>query len=497
MSKKFVVALDQGTTSCRAILFDRGYHLLGICSKEFRQIYPCAGYVEHDAVEIYYTQLSVLNDLLQKYNVNTNEIAAVGITNQRETTVVWDRHTGLPIYNAIVWQCRRTSKICEELKSSSYNEYIHENTGLLIDAYFSATKIKWILDTIEGAKSKAKNGDLLFGTIDTWLLYKFTEGKVFATDHTNASRTMLYNIKTLRWDTTLLNALDIPSCMLAEVKNSSDYYGDIILNGIEVPITACCGDQQSSLFGQSCFSKGNAKNTYGTGCFLLANIGSQPFLSKNGMLTTLAASVNDEITYAIEGSVFVGGAVIQWLRDELGLLNSSSESETMAEKVEQNGGVYIVPAFSGLGAPHWDMYARGTISGLTRGTNKYHIIRAALESIAYQTNDVLHAIAEELNLPIDKLKVDGGACANDFLMQFQADISQLPIIRPEVIETTALGAACLAGLQVGFYSSKEDIAANSSVQKIFYPKINTHNAAKLLSGWHKAVETTRYKSKIE
>jgi glycerol kinase len=497
MNKKYVVALDQGTTSCRAILFDKNYHLLGICVREFTQIYPQAGYVEHDAMEIYHTQLDVLNNLLQKHNIDANEISAIGITNQRETTVVWDRHTSLPIYNAIVWQCRRTADLCEELKNSSHNTYIHENTGLLVDAYFSATKIKWILDNVKGAKSKAKNGDLLFGTIDTWLLYKFTQGKIFATDHTNASRTMLYNIKTLQWDNTLLSVFDIPSCMMAEVKNSSDYFGAILINGIEVPITACCGDQQSSLFGQSCFSQGKAKNTYGTGCFLLANMGNKPHLSTNGMITTLAASIDNEITYAIEGSVFVGGAVIQWLRDELGILNTSSESEEMAAKEENNGGVYIVPAFSGLGAPYWDMYARGTISGLSRGSNKHHIIRAALESIAYQTNDVLQTISKEFNLSIDDLKVDGGACANDFLMQFQADISQIPIIRPQIIETTALGAACLAGLKIGFYSSKEDIIANSPVQKVFYPKKNTADINKLLSGWQKAVAMTLYKSKIE
>jgi glycerol kinase len=496
MNKKFVVALDQGTTSCRAILFDKNYRLLGICAKEFAQIYPQAGYVEHDAMEIYYTQLDVLDDLLQEHSVNAREIAAIGITNQRETAVVWDRQTGLPIYNAIVWQCRRTADLCEELKNSSYNAYIHESTGLLVDAYFSATKIKWILDNVQGARSKAKNGSLLFGTIDTWLLYKFTQGKVFATDHTNASRTMLYNIKTLQWDKNLLNVFDIPSSMMAEVKNSSDYFGEIRIDGVEVPITACCGDQQSSLFGQSCFSKGSAKNTYGTGCFLLANIGQNPCLSADSMVTTLAASIDNEITYAIEGSVFVGGAVIQWLRDELGLLSTSAESEKMAAKAENNGGVYIVPAFAGLGAPHWDMYARGTISGLSRGSNKYHIIRAALESIAYQTNDVLQAISDKFNLSIDALKVDGGACANDFLMQFQADISQLPIIRPDIIETTALGAACLAGLKTGFYSSKQDILTNSAVQKVFYPTGNKADIDRLLSGWQKAVEMTLYKSRI-
>lgn len=487
MKKKYIIALDQGTTSCRAILFDKSYRLIGICAKEFKQIYPHPGYVEHDAMEIFYKQEYVLNQLLINYNVDTAEVAAVGITNQRETTVVWDKKTGIPIHNAIVWQCRRTSDICEDLKNSMYNEYIHNNTGLVIDAYFSATKIKWILDNVKGARDKAKNGDLLFGTIDTWLLYKFTNGKVFATDHTNASRTMLYNIKTLAWDDVILKALDIPKNMLAEVKKSSEYYGDIILNGSAVPICACCGDQQSALFGQSCFCQGSAKNTYGTGCFMLANIGSEMLLSSNGMLTTIAASINNEISYAIEGSVFVGGAVIQWLRDELGLIKTSKESEALALNAESNSGVYIVPAFAGLGAPYWDMYARGVISGLTRGANKNHIVRAALESIAYQTNDILSAISKDTNIPIHELKVDGGASGNDFLMQHQADISQIPVARPDVIETTALGAACLAGLSCGFYSSKEDIKENITIQKIFYPKMNKTQADKLISEWRCAV----------
>lgn len=487
MSKKYVVALDQGTTSCRAILFDKNYRLIGMCAKEFKQIYPRPGYVEHDAMEIFYKQEYVLTQLLINYNVDAAEIAAIGITNQRETTVIWDRETGIPIYNAIVWQCRRTSDICEDLKTSMYNDYIRNNTGLVIDAYFSATKIKWILDNIEGAKEKAGNGDLLFGTIDTWLLYKFTNGKVFATDHTNASRTMLYNIKNLAWDDVILKALEIPKNMLAEVKNSSDYFGDILINGTAVPICACCGDQQAALFGQSCFFEGSAKNTYGTGCFMLANIGKQMLLSSNGMLTTIAASINNEIFYAIEGSVFVGGAVIQWLRDELGLIKASKESEALALKADSNGGVYIVPAFAGLGAPYWDMYARGVICGLTRGANKNHIARAALECIAYQTNDVLNAISKDTNIPINELKVDGGASENDFLMQHQADISQIPVTRPEVIETTALGAACLAGLACGFYSSKEDIRQNIKIQKIFYPKMSKAQADKLISEWRCAV----------
>lgn len=487
MNKKYIIALDQGTTSCRAILFDKNYRLIGTCAKEFRQIYPYPGHVEHDAMEIFNKQEYVLNQLIINHGINANEIASIGITNQRETAVVWNKKTGLPIHNAIVWQCRRTADICEDLKKSMYNDYIHNNTGLVIDAYFSATKIKWILDNIEGAREKAENGDLLFGTIDTWLLYKFTNGKVFATDHTNASRTMLYNINTLAWDEVILKALDIPKNMLAEVKNSSEYYGDIILNGSAVPVCACCGDQQSALFGQSCFCQGSAKNTYGTGCFMLANIGGQMHLSSNGMLTTIAASINNEITYAIEGSVFVGGAVIQWIRDELGIINTSKESEALALKAESNGGVYIVPAFAGLGAPYWDMYARGIISGLTRGANKYHIVRAALESIAYQTNDILSAIAKDTNIPISELKVDGGASENDFLMQHQADISQIPVVRPEVIETTALGAACLAGLACGFYSSKEDIKENITIQKIFYPQMSKAKADTLISAWHCAV----------
>jgi len=488
MNKKYIIALDSSTTSCRAVLFDKNHQILGICSKEFTQIYPALGYVEHDAMEIYNTQLEVLYSLIHNYDVEVKQIAAIGITNQRETTVVWDKNTGIPVHNAIVWQCRRTHKICDEIKKSKFSYYIRSSTGLVIDAYFSATKVKWILDNVPGAKEKAEDGDLLFGTIDTWLIYKFTNGKVFATDHTNASRTMLYNIKTLSWDKEILNFLQIPSSMLANVKNSSEYYGDILIDGTKIPITACCGDQQSALFGQACFYKGSTKNTYGTGCFMLANIGSQMRLSNTGMITTLTASVNNEINYAIEGSVFSGGSVIQWLRDELNLICSSKESEAAALKAESNGGVYIVPAFSGLGAPYWDMQARAIICGLTRGANKYHIIRAALESIAYQSNDVLAAIVKDTNIAIEELKVDGGACANDFLMQHQADISQMPVIRPEIIESTALGAAHLAGLAASFYANKEDIKQNIKIQKIFYPQMSKANADTLISQWKDAVK---------
>lgn len=486
--KKYVIALDQGTTSSRAVLFDRDMNIKGKVQREFRQIYPKEGYVEHDPEEIYFTQKSVMEELIKTSGVSVCEIAAIGITNQRETTIVWDKNTGKPVYNAIVWQCRRTSNLCDEIKKTELNSYIRENTGLITDAYFSATKIKWILDNVIGAKEKAEAGNLLFGTVDSWLLWRFTKRKVHATDETNASRTMLYNIKNHCWDETLLSAFEIPKSMLPEVRSSGEYYGEAIIDGKEIPITGIAGDQQASLFGQSCFKEGDAKNTYGTGCFLLMNIGENFRLSKNNLLTTAAAEINGKHAYAIEGSVFTGGAVIQWLRDEMRLISNSAESEDAALSVKDTGGVYLVPAFTGLGAPYWDMYSRGTIVGITRGTNKNHIIRAALESIAYQSHDVLSALSDEIGYFPKTLKVDGGATANNFLLQFQADISGTEIQRPRILETTALGAASLAGITIGFYPQKEEIKHMQKIEKVFRPNLSRAKADKLLSEWHKSVE---------
>lgn len=488
--KKYIVALDQGTTSSRALLFDKTLKPLGIKQQEFSQIYPSAGWVEHNPMEIFSSQNAALWELLSKYDVKPTEIAAIGITNQRETTIVWNRHTGKPVCNAVVWQCRRTSDYCEKLKKEEIADYIRENTGLIVDAYFSATKIKWILDNIPGAREAAKNGDLLFGTVDTWLLWKFTEGKVHATDVTNASRTMLYNIKTLTWDKKLLEFFDIPESMLPEVKASGDYYGEINLSGCCVPVTGIAGDQQASLFGQGCFYKGNLKNTYGTGCFLLANIGNEFRLSEDGLITTVAANLKGKTDYALEGSVFTGGAVIQWLRDELKIIDTAAESEEMALSVDSTHGVYIVPAFTGLGAPHWDMYARGTITGITRGTNRKHIIRAALESIAFQSKEVIDAMTRTLGTSPSSLKVDGGACANNFLMQFQADIIQKEVLRPAVKETTALGAAALAGLTAGFYKSQEQVLELQIIEKKFCPEMPESNVKELCIAWQKAIEKT-------
>ncbi|PWL62553.1 MAG: glycerol kinase, partial [Oscillospiraceae bacterium] len=420
--KNYVIALDQGTTSSRAIVFDRQQNIVEIAQKEFTQLYPKAGYVEHDPMEIYASQYGVLTEVLARGNIDPAEVAAIGITNQRETTILWDRKTGRPVYNAIVWQCRRTADICEDLKKQGLEEYIRENTGLLIDAYFSGTKIKWILDHVEGLRERAERGEILFGTVDTWLIWKLTGGEVHVTDYTNASRTMIYNIKTLDWDDTILKALDIPRCMLPQVCNSSEVYGTVNIGGVNIPIAGIAGDQQAALFGQTCFQKGEAKNTYGTGCFLLMNTGEEMYLSQNGLLTTIAIGLGGKVQYALEGSVFVGGAVIQWLRDELRFLGDAKDSEYFATQVEDNGGVYLVPAFTGLGAPHWDMYARGAIFGLTRGAGRNHIIRAALEAIAYQTKDVLDAMVADTGIDLRELKVDGGASANNFLMQFQADI---------------------------------------------------------------------------
>lgn len=489
--KKYIIALDQGTTSSRAIVFDKEQNILGVSQKEFTQIYPKEGWVEHDPLEIWATQYGVLQEVIAKTNISQDEVAAIGITNQRETTIVWDKNTGNPIYNAIVWQCRRTADICDKLKGKGLEGYIKESTGLVVDAYFSGTKIKWILDNIEGAREKAERGELLFGTVDTWLVWKLTNGKVHVTDYTNASRTMLYNIRELKWDDKILEELDIPKSMLPEVRNSSEVYGYTNLGGmggVRVPIAGIAGDQQSALFGQACFEKGEAKNTYGTGCFLLMNTGEEMIESKNGLITTIAIGLDGKVQYALEGSVFVGGAVVQWLRDELRLVNDSADTEYFAKKVKDNGGVYIVPAFVGLGAPHWDMYARGAIFGLTRGANRNHIIRAALESIAYQTKDLIDAMTEDIGEKLKGIKVDGGASRNKFLMQFQADILGTNVIRPIISETTALGAAYLAGIAVGFWKDKDEVKKFWHKSDEFEPKLDADTVNKYYNGWQKAVK---------
>jgi glycerol kinase len=490
--KKYIIALDQGTTSSRAIIFDQDQNIMGVSQKEFTQIYPKQGWVEHNPLEIWASQYGVLQEVMAKANITQEDIAAIGITNQRETTIVWDKNTGEPVYNAIVWQCRRTAAIVEELKKDEeFNKYVKENTGLLLDAYFSGTKIKWILDNVAGARERAEKGELIFGTVDTWLVWKLTNGKVHVTDYTNASRTMLYNIKDLKWDEKILEKLNIPKSMLPEVKNSSEVYGHTNLGGtggVRVPISGMAGDQQCALFGQTCFEEGSVKNTYGTGCFLLMNTGEKMIQSKNGLLTTIAVGIDNKVQYALEGSVFVGGAVIQWIRDELKLVNDAADTEYFAEKVEDNGGVYVVPAFTGLGAPYWDMYARGAIFGLTRGANRNHIIRAALESIAYQSKDLIDAMQEDSGCKLTSLKVDGGASRNNLLMQFQADITGAEVVRPIITETTALGAAYLAGLAVGFWESKEEIAEKWAVSQAYTPNLSEDKKEKLYRGWKKAVE---------
>lgn len=489
--KKYILALDEGTTSARAILFDKTGTPVSVAQHEFTQIYPKPGFVEHDPLEIYSAQYSALTEAIAKIGAEPSQIAAVGITNQRETAIVWDKKSGKPIYNAIVWQCRRTADICKKLVADGYEDYIKATTGLKVDAYFSATKIKWILENVEGAKEKAENGELLFGTVDTWLIWKLSGGKIHVTDYTNASRTMLFDIHNLCWDKKLLEILDIPESMLPEVKSSSEIYGNINILGEDIAVSGIAGDQQAALFGQKCFFEGDIKNTYGTGCFLLMNTGTNAPKSQNGLLTTIAATLKDEkINYALEGSVFVGGAVIQWLRDELGLIKKASDSEKYALKVDDNGGVYIVPAFAGLGAPYWDMYAKGTITGLTRGSNKNHIVRAALESIAYQTNDLILAMKNDGGIDITSLKADGGAANNKFLMQFQADISDIKINRPSCSEATALGAAFLAGLSVGFWKSKEEILKIPTEQTEFVPSIGEKSRANLLKGWKSAIKKT-------
>ena len=493
--ERYVLSLDQGTTSSRAIIFDKEQNIYGVAQKEFNQIYPKEGWVEHDPMEIWASQYGVLQEVLAKTNISPEQIAAIGITNQRETAIVWDKQTGEPVYNAIVWQCRRTADICEKLKSDGFDKYIKENTGLLIDAYFSATKIKWILDNVDGARERAEKGKLLFGTVDTWLLWKLTNGRVHVTDYTNASRTMLFNIRDLKWDKKILDKLNIPMAMLPEVRSSSEIYGYVNLGGkdnIKVPIAGIAGDQQAALFGQAAFKKGDAKNTYGTGCFLLMNTGEELVESKNGLLTTIAVGLNGKVNYALEGSVFMGGAIIQWLRDEMGMLADAQDSEYFAKKVKNNGGVYVVPAFAGLGAPYWDMYARGSIFGLTRGANKNHIIRAALEAIAYQVRDLINAMEEDAGCKINTLKVDGGASKNKLLMQFQADITNMEVCKPIITETTALGAAYLAGLAVGYFDNLEEIAENWYVGERYEPNMEVEEREKLYNGWKKAVSRAQH-----
>ena len=489
--KKYVVALDQGTTSSRAVIFDREQNIAGIAQREYTQYYPKEGWVEHDPMEIYASQYGVLIDALLMSGIPAEEIAAIGITNQRETTIVWEKSTGRPVYNAIVWQCRRTAALCEELKAQGYSELIREHTGLLPDAYFSGTKIRWILDNAAGAREKAEAGELLFGTVDTWLIWKLTGGLVHATDYTNASRTMLFNIHTLQWDEEILKILEIPRSMLPEVRPSSGIFGMAQINGYSIPIAGAAGDQQAALFGQTCFSKGQAKNTYGTGCFLLMNTGKEAVTSKSGMLTTLAASADGEVRYALEGSVFTAGAVVQWLRDEMRFLTDSSDSDYYASKVKDSGGVYMVPAFNGLGAPHWDMFARGMLIGITRGTKRSHIIRACMEAIAYQSKDLLDAISADVGVEFQELRVDGGASANEFLMQFQADIIGKPVCRPVIRETTALGAAYLAGLAVQFWSGVEELKTLGKIEKTYQPQMDEATRARLLRGWHRAVERAK------
>ena len=486
---KYIMAFDQGTTSSRCIIYDKKGNVVSSAQKEITQIYPQNGWVEHDATEIWATQIGVANEAMVKINAIYEDIDALGITNQRETTVVWDKKTGEPVYNAIVWQCRRTAEYCDELVSRGLTEKIREKTGLLIDAYFSGTKLKWILDNVPDARKRAENGELLFGTIETWLIWKLTGGRVHITDYSNASRTMLFNINEAKWDDEILQILDIPKCMLPEPRPSSEIYGESeahILGG-PIKIAGAAGDQQSALFGQACFESGSAKNTYGTGCFLLMNTGEKPVFSENGLLTTIAWGIDDKIYYALEGSVFVAGASIQWLRDELRIIDSAPQSEEFANTVKDSGGVYVVPAFVGLGAPHWDPYARGTILGLTRGSNRYHIVRATLESIAYQTADLIGAMEQAAGIKITSLKVDGGAAANNFLMQFQSDIINKEVRRPVSIETTSLGAAYLAGLAVGYFSSIEDIKDNWQVDKVYNSKMDEKKRAELIAGWQKAV----------
>jgi glycerol kinase len=494
VEKNYILALDQGTTSSRAIIFDKSGNIIKTAQKEFTQFYPKAGWVEHDPMEIWGTQSGVAREVLETAGISPQEIAAIGITNQRETTVVWDKNTGKPVYNAIVWQCRRTASICDDIKAGGHEDYIRENTGLVVDAYFSGTKVKWILDNVEGAREKAEAGDLIFGTVDSWLVWNLTRGAQHVTDYTNASRTMLYNIKDLKWDDKILEIMDVPASMLPEVKPSSEVYGvtdPATFGGAQIPIAGIAGDQQAALFGQACYDEGMVKNTYGTGCFMLMNTGEKMVPSKNGLLTTIAWGLDGKVEYALEGSIFIAGASVQWLRDELKLITDAADSEYFATKVDDTNGVYVVPAFAGLGAPYWDMYARGTMVGLTRGANKNHIIRATLESIAYQTRDVIDAMQADSGIELSELKVDGGATANNFLMQFQSDVLGVDVARPVVAETTALGAAYLAGLAVKFWSSKEEIAKNWAVDRTFKNEIPQVKREELYDGWKRAVDRAR------
>lgn len=487
---KYVMALDAGTTSNRCILFNKKGKICSVAQKEFTQYFPKPGWVEHDAEEIWSTQLLVLQEAMNNIGATAADIAAIGITNQRETAIIWDKYTGEPVYHAIVWQCRRTAEYCDSLKEKGLTEKFRKKTGLVIDAYFSGTKIKWILDNVEGARERAEKGELLFGTVETWLIWKMTKGAVHVTDYSNAARTMLFNINTLEWDDEILAEMNIPKCMLPEAKPSSCIYGyaDSEILGAPIPIGGAAGDQQAALFGQTCFNPGEAKNTYGTGCFLLMNTGDRPVFSHNGLVTTIAWGLDGKVTYALEGSIFIAGAAIQWLRDEMRFIDSASDSEYMAKKVDDTNGCYVVPAFTGLGAPHWDQYARGTIVGLTRGVNKYHIIRATLDSLAYQVYDVLRAMEADSGIKLTALRVDGGASANNFLMQEQANIINEPVKRPVCVETTAMGAAYLAGLAVGYWKNKEEVIKNWAIDRVFKPEINDEKREKMLKGWNKAVK---------
>ena len=486
---KYIMALDAGTTSNRCILFNEKGEMCSVAQKEFTQYVPQPGWVEHDPLEIWSTQLEVAQNAMINLGITAADIAAIGISNQRETTVVWDKFTGEPVYNAIVWQCRRSSEYCDSLKAKGLTEVFRQKTGLVIDAYFSATKLRWILENVPNARARAEKGELLFGTVDSWLIWKLTGGKVHVSDYSNASRTMLFNINTLKWDEDILRELDIPQNMLPEVKDSSCIYGETLAQffGTPIPIASAAGDQQAALFGQTCFNAGEAKNTYGTGCFMLMNTGKTPIFSENGLVTTIAWGLKGEVTYALEGSIFVAGAAIQWLRDELKLIDSAVDSEYMAKKVDDTNGCYVVPAFTGLGAPHWDQYARGVIVGLTRGVNKYHLIRATLDSLCYQVNDVLQLMKRESNIEQTSLKVDGGACANNYLMQTQADLIDAPVLRPKCVETTAMGAAYLAGLAVGYWQNKEEVVKNWAIDRVFEANIAKEERAKRIKNWNKAV----------
>ncbi len=488
--KKYVLAIDQGTSSSRAVVFDNNGNPLSVCQKEFPQHFPKPGWVEHNPMDIWSSESSVMAEALTSIGAGASEVAAIGITNQRETTVVWDAVTGKPVYNAIVWQDRRTSQYCDYLKESGYTALIREKTGLIIDAYFSASKIRWILENVPSAREKAEKGELRFGTVDSWLIWNMTEGKVHVTDVTNASRTMLFNIKTLKWDEQLLELFGVPASMLPEVRSSSEIYGTASILGGEIPIAGIAGDQQSALFGQMCAEPGSVKNTYGTGCFLLMNTGGEPIVSKNNLLTTIAWQIDGKVSYALEGSIFVAGSVVQWLRDGLGIIKSSSEIEALARKVDNSGGVYFVPALTGLGAPYWDQYARGTIVGLTRGTTAAHIARAALEGIAFQTMDIVEAMGKDAGMPLKELKVDGGASNNNLLMQFQADILGVDVIRPKVTETTALGAAYLAGIAVGFWKGIDDVRQQWQTDRVFSPQADEDGVVSARKAWADAVKRT-------